>query len=233
MARNSVNCRISNMIPSLDEVVHLNNVAVRHFESFSLAVAKEYFRQAAKVVCKLLDATSVPESTLIGYSSPIHGGWSKPPIPANVNPKSGNDIFIFARTVFLERRPNDAMWLRVYLAFTLFNLAIAVHVEATLHSRLAIRFEAASRLYQMSFCTLKQIGYVGDDLLLVSIFNNSGAIYFSEFARYGDAKQCFITVSQLLASRKSDSMWRFLNNTEVAELIMNLFIQEVRCAPVA
>lgn len=221
------------MTPSLDKVVHLNNVAVRHFESFRLAIAKEYFRQAAKIVCKLLHSTSLPESTSAGYNSPIHGGWSKTPIPAHVNPKSANDIFIFARTVFLERRPNDARWLRVYLAFTLFNLAIAVHVEATIHSRLAIRFEAASRLYQMSFCTLKQIGYVGDDLLLISIFNNAGAIYYSEFARYGDAKQCFQTVSQLLASRKANSMSRSLNNTEVAELIMNLFIQEVRCAPVA
>jgi hypothetical protein len=222
------------MRPSLDEVIHLNNVAVRHFESSRFGIAKEYFRQAAKVVCSLQSGTTIPESTSIGHNAPIHGGWSKTPVvPAHTNPKSANDIFIFARTLLLERRSNDARWSRLYLSFTLYNLAIAVHVEATMHSRLAIRFKAASKLYQMSYCTLTQIGYVGDNLLLISMFNNTGAIFYSEFARYGDAKQCFLAVSQLLVSREANSMSQFLNNTEVAELIMNLFIREVQCAPVA
>ena len=217
------------MLPSLDEVVHLNNVAVRHFESSRFGIAKEYFRQAAKVVRSLLGGNTIPESTSIGHNTPVHGGWSKTPII----PKSGNEIFIFARTLLLERRSTDARWTRLYMSFTLYNLAIAIHVEATMHSRRAIRFKAASKLYRMSYCTLEQIGYVGDNLLLISMFNNTGAIFYSEFARYGDAKQCFLAVSQLLVSREANSMSRFLNNAEVAELIMNLFIQEVRCAPVA
>lgn len=224
---------------SFDTIVDINNKAVHHFESMRLTEAKEMFRKAIDCVYGVLsleinqdESTDTSNHTTL----PLHAGWSQTPTTTKcVSSASNAEVFVFSRTVLLCLQPYHASLSRVYLSLLLYNLAVTVHLEATVRSS-STHFEGACRLYDMGFNMLKQTGYAkagGDfDLVLISMLNNAGAIFFSELMRYRDAQRCFLAVSKLMTTRPFNTTV-VLNDNEVGELLMNLYVQEVSAAPAA
>lgn len=226
---------------AFEQLADINNAAVHHFECMQLTEAKTLFRKAIDFVYTILaDEPSSEQRTnssrnaaASSLAGPIHAGWSKASQTKTRGPK--NDVYIFTRTARIQALPYESSLTRVYLAAVLYNLAVTVHLEAAQKSS-STHFKAACRLYDMSFNMLKRTGYskAGSDfdLMMVSTLNNSGAIFYSELSRYKDAKRCFSAVSKLLSARPFNTTV-VLNDGEVAELLMNLYVQSVSAAPAA
>jgi hypothetical protein len=135
-----------------------------------LSEAKALFRKAIDGVYEVLGAAaaiSEGEGDMIkpGIHKvalvPLHAGWSHTPTTTTkyVGSRDAAEVFVFSRTALLRLQPYDAYLSRVYLALILYNLAVTVHMEATIRSSSTHFEEGACRLYDMGFNMLKQTGY--------------------------------------------------------------------------
>lgn len=228
-----------------NEVVHLNNAAVHEFESGRLDDARIHFQEAVQAAYAMLASCSsnsaeyneTQNASLAERSASVHGGWSTTPLTAEYRRrKQVDEIFIFARTIRLTSGELDPPSPNRYVSFIAFNLAVTVHIIATVHSSLPLHFEAASRLYDMSLRRTEQDKWMPTEtqsLMRISTLNNIGAIFHSELMRYGDAKECFQTMHELLIAHQANARSGTFNKMELFELTMNLYVQNLNSATAA
>jgi hypothetical protein len=220
---------------SFHHIIRLNNDAVHFFELRHFEEAKSLFRQAADKATSLLQDLSQGEETSVGKSSnPIHAGWSISPKFKKSSDITKHEVFTLFRTVLLRPQQITTSLLKACLSILLYNLAVTLHIHVTAHLHpSSSAFEYTSKLYEMSLRILKESKYDCDDSLLLCMFNNAGALFFSEMVKYEDAQECFLAVSMLLTLGRRDGLKTLLSKAELIEILLNLYIQQVRCAPAA
>jgi hypothetical protein len=216
-------------------VITLNNDAVHFFELRHFEDAKANFREAAnKATWLLQELASTGEETFVGKPShPIHTGWSISPKLHESPESTKHEVFTLFRTILMQTQNITTSSLKACLSILLYNLAVTLHIHVTYHPHHSSEFEYTSKLYEMSLRILKESHYDCDDSLLLCMFNNAGALFFTEMVNYEEAQECFLAVSMLLTLGKRNGMKALLSKAELIEILLNLYIQQVRCAPAA
>lgn len=224
------------MTTSFSRIIELNNSAVEKFEAGNISEAKILFRKLIDELKAHRSHERRPTKTYVKRTckiTPVSLVWSQ--LPRVEIPQSKNGAFIIARTVMLIHE--DLSQSRKYLALALYNLAVTVHIEASIISS-SVHFEGACRLYDISMKVMKdEMGseWCSDselNLVHLSILNNRGTIFTSELMRYQDGLRCFRGVAKLLATFQTNH--DFLDDHVVRELTMNLYVKgQVNVAPAA
>jgi hypothetical protein len=241
----------------------LNNEGVRLYELGKLQEASNYFQLAIDEMVKLLiqikhERSTATEETsdsqqeqLIRRTAPQSAiqGWSRP-LPHTKRP--GDEVFVFSRAIRLresseilrtptqESGPGD---LSIYKLAMQFNKALVHHQIATLTVKskyYSTDAEMAFHMYEQAFQSCKSESTrdsfyctVDRGIIMTALFNNVGAIFCNELARYHDASECFKAACRVVFGMDLSQLGQTLDSDEMYLLSMNIWMAPKIVAPAA
>jgi hypothetical protein len=180
--------------------------------------------------------------------SPIQG-WSK---PLSGTKRPGDEVFCFSRAIRLRqsseelRTPTQASGpgdLSIYRLALQYNKALVHHQIASLAVKskyYSADAEMAFHLYEQAFHSCKSEGPEGSfydtvdrGILMMALFNNVGAIFCNELARFHDASECFKAACGVVLGMDLSQLARTLDSDEMYLLSMNIWMAPKVVTPAA
>lgn len=202
--------------------------------------------------CSTSSSSSSSDASSSCSSSPFKG-WSEPALDSTLvlqdNTQSAS-VFLYSRAILLREEEGEASTstsaarLSAYSTALHFNNALAHHLllltsqehRTTANACISNKYyEESYRQYMRTAnATNKQPTPDNDsfDLLRVALFNNMGAIYCNELARFRDANECFKAACGALGEIGEDE-WHPLDGDEIYLLSMNTFMVPTSTSPAA
>lgn len=236
----------------LEAMEYFQNCIDQLFEVQMKMWEQEYRDTATPTTSKHVDCRS-EASTSSGspYSSPFKG-WSKPALDSSLvlqdNTQSAS-VFLYSRAILLHEEEEEeeassstksAARLSAYSTALHFNNALARHLllltsqehRTTANACISNKYYEESYRQYMRAANSKQRDNGSFDLLRVALFNNMGAIYCNELARFRDANECFKAACGALGEIGEDE-WHPLDGDEIYLLSMNTFMVPTSTSPAA
>jgi hypothetical protein len=240
---------------TMESVVSLNNTAVHSLECGEIDSARDCLQLAIdelfELSCeeKVFGSESSTEMTVLQRQQALHilvNGWSKPISPSSNERLSCEGVFLFARAVLLKRPPqqnastehpvNTSFILDLYSTITLYNKAILYHVLACQSAESDLAQNAYDH-YELAYLSCRRIDpgytYFETQMLNLALFNNMGALFYCDMARFQDASQCFRATYGLIFRIDVNELRRVLGAEEIEHFSTNIFLIPCCSTPAA
>lgn len=166
-------------------------------------------------------------------------GWSEPTIKQGQSMESGTP-FIFSRAIMVQYDPfsattDDLTHLHTYKAALHYNLALTQQM-LLLTRQSGEPTSSPARIYkhyEAAYHEWKRVKSDENDdhtaVLGLALFNNMGVLFYSEFARFREALECFRAACGVM----HDRCHPVLKGEEIYEMSMNAFLVPSEGCPAA